>query len=51
MKKEHFADDTTLYRKFKTFRDNSDEVENDIELLKVWLIVNRLMSVVSKPNS
>ena len=30
----HFADDMTLYRKFKTFRDISDEVEIDIGRLQ-----------------
>ena len=44
----HFVDDTTLYLKFKTFRDISDKVYINIELLQEILKVNRLLLNVSK---
>ena len=50
MQTVHFADDTTLYRRFKTFGDISDEVEIDIEHLQEWLKVNRLSLNVSETN-
>ena len=48
MQTVHFAVDTTLYPKLKTFRDVSDGVEIDIEHLQEWLKVNRLSLNVSK---